>query len=73
MSSMPGNIRDILFGSSILRLNWTLESNDVGRAACDDVNGVPVLLPALDLAAGKFAPETIGFHDEAASVLIRQR
>jgi hypothetical protein len=23
---MPGNIRDILFGSSTFRLNWTLES-----------------------------------------------
>ena len=26
---------------------------------------------ALDLAAGKFAPEAIGFNNEAASVLIR--
>jgi hypothetical protein len=26
MPSIPGKIRDILFGSTTLRLNWTLES-----------------------------------------------
>src|SRR6185436_12446090 len=46
--------------------------HDVGRTARDDVHGIAILLPALDLASGKFAPEAIGFHNEAAAVLIRQ-
>ena len=70
MSVMPGKIRDILFGSSILRLNWTLESMMSVAQPAMMIHGVAILLPRLDLAAGKFAPETVGFNDEAASVLI---
>jgi len=62
---MPGKIRDTLFGSSILRLNWS-GKHDVARAARDDVHGVAILLLRLDLAAGKFTPAAIGFNDEAA-------
>ena len=40
--------------------------HNVARAACDDVHGVAILLLSLDLAAGKFTPETIDFNDEAA-------
>src|SRR5207248_3485274 len=67
---MPGNTRDILFGSSTLRLNWTFEEHDVGRASRDDIHGLTILFPALDLATGKFASESIGLHNEAAAVLL---
>jgi len=63
MPSIPGKIRDILFGSTTLRLNWTLESI-MSLAACDDVHGVAIQLLSLDLAAGKFTPEMIDFNDE---------
>jgi hypothetical protein len=35
-----------------------------------DIQGLAVLLPALDLATGEFAPETVGFDDEAAAMLL---
>ena len=70
MSAMPGNIRDILFGSSILRLNWTLESMMSVAQPAMMFTVSPSSFLRLDLAAGKFSPETVGFHDEAASVLI---
>ena len=37
------------------------------------IHGLAVLLFCLDLAGGKFAPETVGFDDEAATVLIGRR
>src|SRR5215213_417406 len=53
-----------------LEAELNVGEHDVGRAARDDVHRVAILLPALNLAAGKFSPETVCFHDEAASVLI---
>ena len=69
MPSIPGKIRDILFGSTTSRLNCDVGKHNVARAACDDVHGVAILLLSLDLAAGKFTPETIDFNDEAAPAL----
>ena len=70
---MPGNIRDILFGSSTFRLNWTFESMMSDAAARDDIHGLPVLFPRLDLAAGKFASQMVSLDDEAASMLRGKR
>ena len=66
---MPGNIRDILFGSSTFRLNWTFESMMSVAQPAMIFTVWPSSFLRLDLAAGKFAPETVGLDDEAAAML----
>src|SRR3984893_2234733 len=56
-----------------LQTELDVRKHDVGRTARDDIHGLPVLLPRLDLAAGKFAPKLVSLDDEAASMLRGKR
>jgi hypothetical protein len=69
---MPRNVRDIVRFEH-LQAELDVREQDIGRAARDDIQGLAVLLPAVDLAAGEFAPETVGFDDGAAAKILGKR